>query len=365
MPNMSLLELLFALLLVCVLAGLAGVAALVWSLVRRADGQSHDVAELRNRLESGGLTQESQAAELRERLTQTQSVVEGLRSALTARQPVEEEARASLRRLENVIAGSSTRGAAGENILEEALRHLPPEMLQRNVWVGGKVVELALRLPGGKLLPMDSKWVSSGALEQLAEPGLDAPRRSQLTAQVEREVERRVREVSQYIDPAMTSPFALAVIPDAAYDVCRGAIVGAHKRHVMVVGYAMALPYLLTLYQLHLQFARTVDMEKLQSALIDVERHLDTLEAILENKLQRAVTMLQNAYGEGKQVSARIRASAQSVQVSEGGEGEISTELAGRPQAAPAGRGQISNGGNGRERDDVPELTFALVEPPQ
>jgi hypothetical protein len=148
---------------------------------------------------------------------------------------------------------------------------------------------------------------------------------------VEREVERRVREVSQYIDPTTTSPFALAVIPDAAYDVCRGAIVAAHKRHVMVVGYAMALPYLLTLYQLHLQFARTVDMEKLQSALIDVERHLDTLEGVLENKLQRAVTMLQNAYGEGKQVSAKIRASAQSVQMTE------KTE-----EGTPAGRAKVS-----------------------
>jgi DNA recombination protein RmuC len=326
MPNMSLLELLFALLLVCVLLAVGVVAALVWSLIRRANGQVRDVAELRSRLEAGGHTQESHAAELRERLTQTQSVVEGLRSALTARQPVEDEARASLRRLESVIAGSSTRGAAGENILEETLRALPPEMLQRNVWVGGKVVELALRLPGGKLLPIDSKWVSSAALEQLAEPGLDAPRRAQLTAQVEREVERRVREVSQYIDPATTSPFVLAVIPDAAYDVCRGAIVGAHQRHVMVVGYAMALPYLLTLYQLHLQFARNVDMEKLQSALIDVERHLDTLEGVLENKLQRAVTMLQNAYGEGKQVSARIRASTQSVQVSDADDGDVAPE---------------------------------------
>ncbi|HEY2599046.1 MAG TPA: DNA recombination protein RmuC [Candidatus Dormibacteraeota bacterium] len=331
---MSLLELVFALLLVCVLLAVGVVATLVWSLVRRADGQVRDVAELRSRLESGGQTQESQAAELRERLTQTQSVVEGLRSALAARQPVEDEARASLRRLESVIAGSSTRGAAGENILEETLKHLPPEMLQRNVWVGGKVVELALRLPGGKLLPIDSKWVSSSALEQLAEPGLDAPRRAQLTAQVEREVERRVREVSQYIDPATTSPFVLAVIPDAAYDVCRGSIVSAHQRHVMVVGYAMALPYLLTLYQLHLQFARSVDMEKLQSALIDVERHLDTLESVLENKLQRAVTMLQNAYGEGKQVSARIRASAQSVQVQTPEHGEISTEPNGRSQPA-------------------------------
>jgi DNA recombination protein RmuC len=329
MRKMSLLELLFALLLVCLLVAMAGVGALVWNLVRRADGQAKDVAELKSWLDSGGRTQEMQAAEMRERLAHTQSVMEGLRSALNARQPIEEEARTSLKRLESVIAGSSTRGAAGENILEEALRHLPPEMLQRNVWVGGKVVELALRLPGGKFLPMDSKWVSSGALEQLADPSLDAARRAQLTGQVEREVERRVREVSQYIDPATTSPFALAVIPDAAYDVCRGAIVNAHKRHVMVVGYAMALPYLLTLYQLHLQFARTVDMENLQSALIDVERHLDTLEGILENKLQRAVTMLQNAYGEGKQVSARIRASTQSVQSSQTGGEKISTEQVG------------------------------------
>ena len=186
MRKMSLLELLFALLLVCLLAVMGGVAFLVWNLVRRAEGQAHDVAELKVRLEAGGQAQGSQAAELRERLSQTQSVVEGLRSALSARQPVEEEARASLRRLESVIAGSSTRGAAGENILEEALRHLPPEMLQRNVWVGGKVVELALRLPGGKLLPMDSKWVSSGALEQLADPALDAARRAQLTGQVDR-----------------------------------------------------------------------------------------------------------------------------------------------------------------------------------
>ena len=317
MRNMSVLELLFALLLVCLLAGIAFVGALVWGLGRRTEGHVREVADLKARLDAGGQAQEVRAAELRERLSQTQSVMEGLRSAMAARQPVEEDARASLRHIESVIAGSSTRGAAGENILEEALRPLPPEMLQRNVWVGGKVVELGLRLPGGKLLPIDSKWVSSGALEQLSNPALDAARRTQLAGQVEREVERRVREVSQYINPDITSTFALAVIPDAAYDVCRSSIVDAHKRHVMVVGYGMALPYLLTLYQLHLQFARTVDMERMQSALIDVERHLDMLEGVLENKLQRAVTMLQNAYGEGKQVSARIRAAAESIQVAE------------------------------------------------
>ncbi len=332
---MSVLELLFALLLVCLIVGIGVVGFLVWNLSRSAEGHARDVAELKTRLQAGGQTQESQAAELRERLSQTQSVVEGLRSAISARQPVEEEARASLKRLESVIAGSSSRGAAGEHILEEALRHLPPEMLQRNVWVGGKVVELALRLPGGKLLPMDSKWVSSVALQQLAAPGLDANRRAQLMGQVEREVERRVREVSQYIDPATTAPFALAVIPDAAYDVCRGAIVNAHSRHVMVVGYAMALPYLLTLYQLHLQFARSVDMEKLQSALIDIERQVDVLEGILENKVQRSLTVLQNAYTEGRQATAKIRASTQAVQITDSSGETVSTD-------SPGAEGQVS-----------------------
>jgi DNA recombination protein RmuC len=355
MRNMSVLELLFALLLVCLMAATAAVAVLVWNLVRRADGQARDVAELKAHLRSGGETQDAQAAEIRERLTQAQSAMEGLRSALSARQPIEEEARASLKRLESIIAGSSSRGAAGERILEEALRHLPPEMLQRNVWVGGKVVELALRLPGGKLLPMDSKWVSSPALEQLAEPGLDASRRAQLIAQVEREVERRVREVSQYIDPATTSPFALAVIPDAAYDVCRGAIVNAHRRHVMVVGYAMALPYLLTLYQLHMQFARTVDMEKLQSALIDIERQVDVLEAVLENKVQRFLTVIQNAYTEGRQATAKIRASAQSVQIVEAGT-ELSTES--------TGDGEIVRSPSTQDLS-TETLRLALLEPVQ
>ena len=56
---MSALELLFALLLVCVLASIGGVAWLVWSLVRRADGQARDVADLRGRLERGDVTQDA------------------------------------------------------------------------------------------------------------------------------------------------------------------------------------------------------------------------------------------------------------------------------------------------------------------
>jgi hypothetical protein len=86
---------------------------------------------------------------------------------------------------------------------------------------------------------------------------------------------------------------------------------------VIIVGYSMTLPYVLALYQLYMQFARTVDMENLQACLMDVDRQLDELEGVLENRIQRAAVMLGNAYSEGKQISARIRAQAQSIQILE------------------------------------------------
>lgn len=336
---MLVFELLFALLMVALVAGMLAVWTIVATMNRRAELQTSDLAQLRAQLSMGGQSQDAAAAELREKLSLTHSTLEGFRSTLFARQQVEDEARHSLRRLEAIIAGSSTRGAAGENILEEAVRHLPPDMVQRNLWVKGKVVEFALRLPGGKLLPIDSKWTSSQALEALSAAESDPGRRPQLAAQVEKEVEKRIREVSQYIDPATTAPFALAAIPDGAYSVCRSAFAEAHRRHVVIVCYSMALPYLLTLYQLHLQFARSVDMENLQACLMDVDRQLDQLEGVLENRLQRAVVMLQNAYSEGKQVSARIRASAHSIQRSERVEGTPSLLLVeeARPEQVPAG----------------------------
>src|SRR5262249_10721388 len=262
----------------------------------------------------GGQAQESAASELRERLNQTQTLLEGMRAVFVSRHQAEEDARQSLRRLEAVLAGSPSRGAAGENILEETFRHLPPDMVRRNVWVNGKVVEFGLQLPGGKLLPIDSKWTSSAALQELALPAALPAGRVQLAAAVEKEVERRVREVSQYIDPATTAPFALAAVPDAAYGVCRSAFAEAHRRHVMIVAYSLTLPYLLLLYQLHLQFARSVDMENLQACLMEIDRQVDALDTALENKLQRASTMLGNAYQEGKQVTARIRASVRGIQ---------------------------------------------------
>src|ERR1051326_9511219 len=68
---MSVLELLFALLLVCLMAGLGLVAFLVWNLVRSSHAQSADVAELKARLQTGGQSQEIHSGEMRTSLIPT------------------------------------------------------------------------------------------------------------------------------------------------------------------------------------------------------------------------------------------------------------------------------------------------------
>ena len=76
-----------------------------------------------------------------------------------------------------------------------------------------------------------------------------------------------------------------------------------------IVGYSMALPYLLALYQMHLQFARNVDMENLQACMMEVERQLDLMDSVLENKLTRAATMLSNGADELRAQLGKARGS--------------------------------------------------------
>src|SRR5439155_189278 len=58
-----------------------------------------------------------------------------------------EQASDSLKRLEAVVAGSSTRGTAGENILARALAQLPPDLLEINLAFRSRIVPYSLALP--------------------------------------------------------------------------------------------------------------------------------------------------------------------------------------------------------------------------
>ena len=199
-------------------------------------------------------------------LGQAQRALAEVKALEQGRARQREQAADSLRRLEAVVAGSSTRGAAGENILARALGQLPPDLLETNVPFGNKVVEYALRLPGGRYLPIDSKWTSVPALEALAGRRRPAERR-RLQEQVARDLRVRIREVAKYLDPERTLGLGLLAVPDAVYGAAPEAHGEGYREGVLVVPYSLALPYVLALYRLALRFGCAVDGDRLAERL--------------------------------------------------------------------------------------------------
>jgi hypothetical protein len=156
------------------------------------------------------------------------------------------------------------------------------------------VVEFALVMADGRRLPIDSKWPAEREIS-LLDQVTDPQERDRIILTVERTVARRAREVSAYRDPAVTAPLAVAAIPDAAYGVLRRAHAEAFRHGVIVVPYSMAMPMALSVYALASRLGEVGDV---QACLGDLATVLDAMEATLENKLERASTMLANGTGE-------------------------------------------------------------------
>jgi hypothetical protein len=219
----------------------------------------------------------------------------------------EDDIHAVTRRIERVLVGARTRGESGENILADALAEFPPEMTDRNFRVGGKVVEYAIVLPNKKRMPVDSKWSGIEVIERIQKE-TDPDRIKRLEGEVEKEVEKKVREVASYIDPVATTSIAIAAVPDAVYAFCKKVHIGAFKMGVLLMAYSMVVPYILALYHLHLQMARSIEFENIEAYITRIERSLDEMDKILENRVARAGTLAANAYTEAKQIIGSMRA---------------------------------------------------------
>ncbi len=269
--------------------------------------------ELRNDVQGAREASLSQlhavATGLRSELAVAQRALAEVKAAEAARAILADRAGESLRRLEAVVAGSATRGAAGERILERALSQLPPDLLERNVAFGGRVVEYALRLPGGRLLPIDSKWTSAAALERLADA--DAPEeRRRLVDQFARELRGRAREAARYLDPERTFGLAVLAVPDAAHSAAPEAHAEGWRDGVLVVPYSLTLPYVLALYRLALRLGAAADGYQRLERVQVIEDALQAMEGEVEGRLSRGLVLVQNARDTLRGRLAEARAAA-------------------------------------------------------
>lgn len=323
--------------LAAILAGLAALFVAALGLVRRSDptalrtletvaralGQMQaDVASLARRHEelrldvqrlhhesTRGLTET--AAGIHAELGEARSALAEVRALEDARARVSEEAAARLRRLEVVLAGSATRGAAGENILARALGQLPPDLLEVNVAFAGKVVEYALRLPAGRLLPIDSKWTSLDALERL-EASEDPRERRRLVEQITRELATRSREMAKYLDPERTVALAILAVPDAVHALATEVQVRAYRDGVLIVPYSLALSFVLGVFRLASRFSPGDATGELARRLTALGEALHRMDEEIEGRLSRGLVQADNARDAlREQLGAARRQSAQ------------------------------------------------------
>ena len=302
------------------LIALGALVGLVWLLFNRPSGAESTKAVVNQTLDL--LLKDTQdlrvdqklANEASQRLqTDMQSVAEILQQfkiRQEERNHREEEYNAhfaeSLKVIERVFQGSKSKGLAGENILREIFKIFPSEWIIFDYPVEGKPVEFGLKLPDGRVMPMDSKVVALSEMAQLATETNEMARQ-QLIKKVELEVMKKIKEVAGYIHPPVTWDRALMMVPDAIYALLKDTFIRAYQQSVILVPYSMAIPYILTFLDLHKKTLATYDEQQVRSFLEDLDRALNEMETVLENQVARGNTMIANAYSEYKKIVGKIR----------------------------------------------------------
>lgn len=233
-------------------------------------------------------------------------------SELETHAKLEKELEESSHRIEAVVVGSRSRGKVGENILEEALKRFPPQVVETNFKVGGHPVEYALVLIDGKRVPIDSKWTTPELIERL-DSETDQTKREEIIRLIEQALSSKVKEVTKYIDPSITVPWGIAAVPDSVFSACKKVHLEAFRQRVIVMPYSLTIMYLLSIYQLHLQYCRSVDVERIESYLNQMEQDLEKLDNELENKVSRGATMITNAFNECKFIIGKMRSAVASL----------------------------------------------------
>jgi len=265
-----------------------------------------EIQEIKEKILVQSTLQENLEKTTKEMRDLSRDLLEEIRKRDEMRKEREKEFFERIKRLDQILTGTTVKGSSGEEILREAFKKLPPEMIETNFKVGGKIVEFALLLPNGKRLPIDSKWPASKLLLDL-EKEENVEKKKEIIKEIEKEVIKKVKEVKQYIDPDLTWSQAIAAIPDSVYNVCYNVHSFARKENVLLIPYSWVLPLLLYMYRLHLQYAVSIDFENLKNYLVLISKNLEEMESILENKIYKGGQMISNAYLEYKTKISQIR----------------------------------------------------------
>lgn len=224
-----------------------------------------------------------------------------------------------LKTLQTVLQNPKQRGVFGEYYLQSVLDNiLPPHHYQMQyAFSDGTIVDAALFLDKGKVLPVDSKFSLENYNRLVAAE--DEEQRRKFRRLVRSDLKRRIDETSKYIRPEEgTMEFAFMFIPSESlyYDLLVGSVgsqadardlveYAFRDRKVIVVSPTSFMAYLQTV----LQGLRSLQIEEqakeIQRRVVELGRHINQHEQAMQ-KLGRSLGTSVARYNDAHKALARI-----------------------------------------------------------
>jgi len=219
-----------------------------------------------------------------------------------------EETEKLTRSMYSIMIGSYEKGKSGENYLRNMMNELMKiGLVRENVSIGNKVVEYCVVFNDGKLLPIDSKVVSTRDAEALFDEETSEKDRETLGKKIKDALGKKVEEVCQYIDPQTTLPCAVMAIPDSLVNLSSEIVPEAVKRNILVAGYS-AVPQLIVYFvRIHGFYSIKEDVAELNDRLMAIQQEVSKLDDnYFAHRFERPVKMLTNATSDLRQIILRI-----------------------------------------------------------
>ena len=229
-----------------------------------------------------------------------------------------------LKTLQNVLQNPKQRGVLGEYYLGQVLENvLPPERFKlQHKFKDGEIVDAAITLDKGMLLPVDSKF-SLENYNRLVEEK-DKVQRDVLAKAFKADLKNRIDETAKYIRPHEgTMDYAFMFIPSEAiyYDLlinkvgetntsARDLIEYAFRdKKVIIVSPTTFMAYLQTVMQGLRSLQIEEQAKEIQQRVGELGRHIHTYEQLMQKlggSLGTTVNHFNNAHKELKKVDKDV-----------------------------------------------------------
>lgn len=251
-----------------------------------------------------------------------------------------------LKTLQNVLQNPKQRGVFGEFYLDSVLSNvLPPNAYQLQYkFKDGEIVDAAVFLDKGKILPVDSKFSLENYNRMLN--AKDKAERDIYAKKVKEDLKGRIDETAKYIRPSeKTMEFAFMFIPSESlyYDLLIGTVGSAGSSQRDLIEYAFRdkkvivtsptsfMAYLQTV----LQGLRSLQIEKeateIQARVAKLGTHINSFETYMD-KLGGSLGTTVNHYNSAHKALAQVDKDV--VKITASGEATIELKQLEKPQAS-------------------------------